>query len=131
MDYTVRRILQARILEWVAFPFSRGSARPGIEPESPELQEDLLPIELWGKPTGTDTEGQPDIQQKLRILDCYPIADFALVYFCILQVFKDKNIVSHSTFLKDQWTSVHDEIVHQTLGKNAYATKISQGHYFI
>ena len=24
MDYTVRRILQARILEWVAFCFSRG-----------------------------------------------------------------------------------------------------------
>ena len=28
MDYTVHRILQARILEWVAFPFSRGSSRP-------------------------------------------------------------------------------------------------------
>jgi len=24
MDYTVHGILQARILEWVAFPFSRG-----------------------------------------------------------------------------------------------------------
>ena len=28
MDYTVDRILQARILEWVAFPFSRGSSQP-------------------------------------------------------------------------------------------------------
>ena len=28
MDYTVHAILQARILEWVAFPFSRGSSRP-------------------------------------------------------------------------------------------------------
>ena len=28
MDYTVHGILQARILEWVAFPFSRGSSRP-------------------------------------------------------------------------------------------------------
>ena len=27
MDYTVRGILQARILEWVAFPFSRGSSQ--------------------------------------------------------------------------------------------------------
>ena len=26
MDYTVCGILQARILEWVAFPFSRGSS---------------------------------------------------------------------------------------------------------
>ena len=27
-DYTVRGILQARIVEWVAFPFSRGSSQP-------------------------------------------------------------------------------------------------------
>ena len=27
MDYTVQGILQARILEWVAFPFSRGSSQ--------------------------------------------------------------------------------------------------------
>ena len=29
MDYTVHGILQAKILEWVAFPFSRGSSQPG------------------------------------------------------------------------------------------------------
>ena len=28
MDYTVHGILQARMLEWVAFPFSRGSFQP-------------------------------------------------------------------------------------------------------
>ena len=28
MDYTVRGILQTRILEWVAFSFSRGSSQP-------------------------------------------------------------------------------------------------------
>ena len=28
MDYMVHEILQARILEWVAFPFSRGSSQP-------------------------------------------------------------------------------------------------------
>ena len=28
MDYRVHEILQARILEWVAFPFSRGSSQP-------------------------------------------------------------------------------------------------------
>ena len=43
MDYTVHRILQARILEWVAVPFSRGSSHnPGIEPKS-------LPAEPPGK----------------------------------------------------------------------------------
>ena len=28
IDYIVHGILQARILEWVAFPFSRGSSQP-------------------------------------------------------------------------------------------------------
>ena len=28
IDYTVYGVLQARILEWVAFPFSRGSPQP-------------------------------------------------------------------------------------------------------
>ena len=28
MDYTVHGILRARILEWVAIPFSRGSSQP-------------------------------------------------------------------------------------------------------
>ena len=28
VDYTVHGILQARVLEWVAFPFSRGSSQP-------------------------------------------------------------------------------------------------------
>ena len=31
MDYMVHAILQARILEWVAFPFSRGSSQPSYE----------------------------------------------------------------------------------------------------
>ena len=28
MDYTVHGIIQARILEWVAIPFSRGASQP-------------------------------------------------------------------------------------------------------
>ena len=38
-------ILQARVLEWVAFPFSRDLPNPGIEPGSPTLQVDSLPAE--------------------------------------------------------------------------------------
>ena len=37
-DSSVPGILQARILEWVAIPFSRGSPNPGIKPWSPALQ---------------------------------------------------------------------------------------------
>ena len=46
MDYTVHGILQARILEWVAFPFSGDLSNSGIEPRSPSLQADSLPAEL-------------------------------------------------------------------------------------
>ena len=46
-------ILQARILEWVAFPFHRGSHNPGIEPRSPTLQADFLPAEPLGKQKNT------------------------------------------------------------------------------
>ena len=49
MDYTVHRILQTRILEWVAIPFSRGSSQPRDEPRSLALQADSLPAELPGK----------------------------------------------------------------------------------
>ena len=52
VDYTVHGILQARLLEWVAFPFCR-SSQPEIEPRTPELQEDSLPAEPQGKPKNT------------------------------------------------------------------------------
>ena len=42
-----------RTLEWVAYPFSRGSSQPGIEPRSPTLQVDSLPAEPQGKPKNT------------------------------------------------------------------------------
>ena len=46
-------ILQARMLEWIAMPSSRGFLDPGIEPvslASPALQADSLPDKSWGKP---------------------------------------------------------------------------------
>ena len=46
---SVHGILQARILEWVDIPFSRGSS-PVMEPESPALQANSLPYEQPGKP---------------------------------------------------------------------------------
>ena len=50
MDYTVHGILQARILKWLALPFSRDLPNPGIEPRSPALLVDSLPAEPPGKP---------------------------------------------------------------------------------
>ena len=49
-EYTVHGILQGRIPEWVAFPFSRASFHPGIKPTSSKLQADSSPAEPQGKP---------------------------------------------------------------------------------
>jgi len=43
---SVHGVLQARILEWVAIPFSKILPNPGIKPGSPVLQADSLPSEL-------------------------------------------------------------------------------------
>ena len=53
MDYTVQGILQARVLEWMAFPFSRGSSQPQGSNAGPTLQADSLPAEPHGKPKNT------------------------------------------------------------------------------
>ena len=48
--YTVHGILQARILEWVAFPSSGYLPNPGIEPRSLALQADSSLSKPPGKP---------------------------------------------------------------------------------
>ena len=50
MDYTVHGILQARILEWVAFSTPGDFSNPGIELRSPTFQVDSLPAKPSGKP---------------------------------------------------------------------------------
>ena len=55
MDYSlsgssVHVVLQARILEWVAIPFSRESSRLNTSPATPALQADPLSLSHQGKP---------------------------------------------------------------------------------
>ena len=45
MDYTIHRILQARILEWVAIPFSR-SSQPRDQTQVSHIAGGFLPAEL-------------------------------------------------------------------------------------
>ena len=61
MDYSppgssVHGILQARIMEWAAIPFSGDLPDPGIKPRSPALQAGSLPSEPLGKPHRADIE---------------------------------------------------------------------------
>ena len=45
MDYIVHGILQARILEWVVIPFSRGPSQPRDRTQVSTMQADSLPAE--------------------------------------------------------------------------------------
>ena len=49
MDYRVHGILQARILEWIAFPFSLGSFQPRHQTEVSRKAGRFLPAEPQGK----------------------------------------------------------------------------------
>ena len=46
----VHRIFQARILKWVAISSPEDLPKPGVEPVSPELQADSLPLNHQGRP---------------------------------------------------------------------------------
>ena len=63
MDYTVREILQARILEWVTFPSPGNLPNPGIKPRFPVLQADSLPAEPQGEPKNTGVGSLSLLQQ--------------------------------------------------------------------
>ena len=59
MDYIVHGILQARILEWVAVPFSRGSFQPRDWTQVSCITADSLPAEPTGKPKNTGVVAYP------------------------------------------------------------------------
>ena len=60
-----------RILEWVAYPFSGDLPDPGIEPGSPVLQVNSLPIELSGKSPDSKTG---DFQSLCSWPFCYTVS---------------------------------------------------------
>ena len=70
-DYRVHRILQARILEWVTFPFSRGSSQQvkifsrGLNPGLLHFTQILYHLSHQGSPT----REVPLLQTK-RVLLC-------------------------------------------------------------
>ena len=63
---SVHGILQARILEWVAMPFS---TNPGIKPRSRTLQVDSLPSEPPGKPQEMLAASKEEGKEKDSLLE--------------------------------------------------------------
>ena len=65
MDYTVHGILQARILEWVAFLFSRGIfPAQGSNPGLPHCKRILYQLSNKGSPM---EKGQPKPSSQLQL----------------------------------------------------------------
>ena len=63
-DFTVHGILQARILEWVAFPFSRGSSQPRDQTQVlPHCRWILYQLSHKGKPKNTAVGSLSLLQQ--------------------------------------------------------------------
>ena len=62
MDYTVHGILQARILEWVAFPFSRGSSQPRDQTQVSHIAGGFFTSKATGKPKNTGVGSLPLLQ---------------------------------------------------------------------
>ena len=50
IDYTVQDVLQIRILEWIAFPFSRRSSQHRDQTQFSHIPADSLPAEPQAKP---------------------------------------------------------------------------------
>ena len=63
MGYTLPGILQARILEWVAFPCSRGSSQPKDRTHVSRIAGDSLPAKPQGKPKTTGVGNLSLLQQ--------------------------------------------------------------------
>ena len=60
---SIHGILQVRLLEGVAIPFSQGLPDPGIKSGSPALQADFLSIEPSGKPFYGGSNGKTHITE--------------------------------------------------------------------
>ena len=67
MNCIVHGLLQARILEWVTFPFSSPGdlSNPGIKPRSPALQADSLLADHLVSPKGLEASAFSLLERSL------------------------------------------------------------------
>ena len=112
--FSVHGISQARILMWVAIPFSRESSRPRNKPRSSALWANSLPSEPPGKPTPQSTLEQILKSSLVKAIDTLfflkisigDVDDFLSINFkcifltssCILTHFHNLPIFSCSAF---------------------------------
>ena len=81
---SVHRILQARILECVAFPFSGDLPNPGIKPRSPAWQVDTLPSETPGKSTKSQVsanQNELSLEGSAKIISSTFIGEYKVINY--------------------------------------------------
>ena len=69
MDYTVHGILQARILEWAAFPFSRGSSQPRYRTQVSHIAGEFFIS--WATREALEQKGRKKIGNKHKLPACF------------------------------------------------------------
>ena len=100
MNYTVHGILQARILTWIAFPFSSRSSRPRNLTRVSCIAGDSLPTEISGKPCNEIyCKCLGWILKRAYMLSCAGL--FATPLDCSLQV-----PLSMGLFRQDYWSGL-------------------------
>ena len=63
MDYIFHGILQARILEWITFPFSRGSFQPSNQTQVSHIAGRFFTRKPQGKPRNTGMDSLSLLQE--------------------------------------------------------------------
>ena len=88
MDYTIHGLLQARILEWVAFPFSTGSSQPRHQTQISCIRWILYQLSHKGNPK----------QVLILLFSLTPILPFFLLLVCLFlsSSFLNNDIISSS-----------------------------------
>ena len=113
---SVHGILQARILEWVAMPFSRGSSWPRDQTWSPALQADSLPSEPPGKPPKIPNDPAVPLlgiyHEKITIQNDICIPMFTAALFTIARKWKQPRCLWTDEWIKKLfYTHTHNGIL--------------------
>ena len=89
MDYTVHGILQARILEWVAFAFSRGSFQPRDRTQVYCIAGRFFTTKLSGKPSHGNRNDNKKflLEDNLYLHSVNTFREYTWTYICDIVVF--------------------------------------------
>ena len=122
MDYTVHGILQARILEWVAFPFFRGSSKPRDRTQVSSIADGFF--------TSWATREAQRILLEIKISLSYIFAKtlahiFCGILWCTIKTYSTWHLLS-AYYVPDLVVSTLGGLFHKLFSNNPIAIIIVQ-----